>query len=197
MPRRQPPPRLLLMTDERMGEELWRALARLPRGAGVVFRHHATPPAERRALFERVRRSARARGLWLILAGSPAQATGWRADGVHGGSRQGGARPLLRTRSAHDRAELVAARRARADLVLLSPVFATRSHPGGRVLGPARFGLLAAAHRRQGRGPAVLALGGMTAARFRRVRGLGAGGWAAIDALAASDRPQNLKVVPR
>ncbi|MEJ8630952.1 hypothetical protein P0F65_16040 [Sphingomonas sp. I4] len=32
-----------LMTDERLGDGLWRALARLPPGSGVVFRHHATP----------------------------------------------------------------------------------------------------------------------------------------------------------
>ena len=30
-------PRLFLMTDERMGDGLWDALARLPKGAGVVF----------------------------------------------------------------------------------------------------------------------------------------------------------------
>jgi thiamine-phosphate pyrophosphorylase len=38
------------MTDERLGDALWTALRRLPRGAGIVFRHYATPPAERRAL---------------------------------------------------------------------------------------------------------------------------------------------------
>jgi thiamine-phosphate pyrophosphorylase len=73
MPTRQPRPlpRLWLMTDERQGDALWSALARLPKGAGVIFRHHATAPPERRALYEQVRRLARRRGLILILAGQP------------------------------------------------------------------------------------------------------------------------------
>ena len=84
----------------------------------------------------------------------------------------------MRLVTAHSLRELGAAGRARASAVLLSPVFATRSHPDGRVLGPVRFRLLA------GRSAVpVIALGGMTA---RRARALGASGWAAIDGLAPS-----------
>ena len=176
MRRRHPLPRLWLMTDERMGEGLWLALERLPRGSGVIFRHYET--AERRALFERVRAAARRRGLLLLLAGSPRQAVGWRADGAHGRSpHRRAARPLIRTAPAHDARALMRAH-VRAHAVLLSPVFATRSHPGARPLGALRFGLLA----RWARGP-LIALGGMDAGRFRRLAPLGAYGWAAIDSL--------------
>lgn len=177
--RQPPPPRLWLLTDERMGDALWRALDRLPSGGGVIFRHHATPPGERRLLYECVRRVARARRLVLVLAGVPRAAIGWRADGVHGRSpHRTATRRLLRTAPAHDARELIAARRAGVDLVLLSPVFATRSHPGGVVLGRARFGLVARTIPRA----KVIALGGMDARRFRSLRALGAHGWAAIDA---------------
>ena len=191
MPRRQPPrpplPRVWLMTDERSDDGLEAALARLPRGAGVIFRHHATPPAERRRRYEAVRRIARARGLMLVLASDPRDAIGWRADGVHGGTAHLRAvRPLIRTAPAHDRRELLAAVRRNVDLILLSPVFPTRSHPGVRVLGPIRFGLAA-------KGARVLALGGMDARRFGRMKALGAYGWAAIDAWSNQKR----KVVPR
>ena len=69
------------------------------------------------------------------------------------------------------------AERRGADAVFVSPVFATRSHPGARGLGVVRFGLLV-----RGCPVPVVALGGMDARRFRRVRGLGAYGWAGIDA---------------
>lgn len=180
MHRCQPLPDLWLMTDERAGDALWRALIRLPRGAGVIFRHHATPPADRRALYDRVRRIARARRLVLILAGSPRTAIGWRADGWHGRTRHRGGRRLIHTAPAHDRMELIAAGRRHADAILLSPVFPTRSHPGAPVLGAARFGSIA----RHARAP-VIALGGMTLRRFARLKPLGAHGWAAIDALHA------------
>lgn len=174
---RQPLPRLWLMTDERVDDALWPALAALPRGSGVVFRHHATPAPQRRMLFDRVRGIAGRRNLMLILAGSLQQAIAWRADGVHGRHVVGSSR-LIRTAPAHDRRELIAAARAGADLIFLSPVFATRSHPGAPALGPIRFGLAIGPRRTR-----IIALGGMTRGRFRRVAALGAYGWAAIDAL--------------
>jgi thiamine-phosphate pyrophosphorylase len=163
MLRRQSLPRLWLMTDERQGEGLWTALERLPRGSGVVFRHYGLAPAERRALFERVRKVARRRRLLLLAGGH-----GLRGDGVHGG--RGGF-----SASIHDLRELKSAERAGAKLVFLSPAFPTRSHPGGRALGRVRFGLIA----RQARIP-VIALGGVDARKARRLPHIY--GWAGIDA---------------
>lgn len=166
MTRRQPLPRLWLMTDERQGDGLWRALERLPRGAGIVFRHYGLPRAERRRLFERMRRIASVRGLTLVVAGSPLPG----GDGTHGRPGRG-----LRTASAHNLRELRAAERAGANLVFLSPVYPTRSHPGASALGPRRFALIA----HQAKVP-VIALGGMDAKRARTLGG--AYGWAGIDA---------------
>lgn len=186
MRRRQPPPRLWLMTDKRMGDALWPALRGLPRGSGVVFRHYHMPERERRRLFEQVRSVARRRRLPLVLAGSPKQAAGWRADGVHGPVRGNVARPLIRTTPAHTMRQLYAADRAGADLVFISPVFRTRSHPGAPALGRVRLGMMIGRHRSLVRAPGMVALGGMNARRFRRIRALGLYGWAAIDAWTAS-----------
>jgi thiamine-phosphate pyrophosphorylase len=156
-----------LMTDERQGDDLWAALRRLPRGSGLVFRHYATPAAERRRLFARVVRIARARGLMVVRAGA------WCGSGAAGVHNQRGLG--LRTASAHSRAEAIAAERRGADLVFLSPVFTTQSHPGAEVLGVGMAERVAQDLRL----PAI-ALGGMNAARFRGLRGFY--GWAAIDA---------------
>jgi len=179
MPARQTVPRLYLMTDERMGDGLWRALERLPRGAGVIFRHHATAADERRRIYELVRTIARRRRLVLLLAGPSRRAIGWRADGMHGRGRVSGSR--IRTAPAHDAREVIAAIRSRADAVFISPIFATRSHPDARVLGRARFGELARLARKRDRAVQVIALGGVDNDRFRPLRALGADGWAAID----------------
>lgn len=169
-------PRLWLMTDERLGNALFRAIEALPRGAGIVFRHYSLPSCERRALFARARRIARGKGLVLLLADSARIARAWRADGFHGRGR--GPAGMLHTASAHDMVELVRARAQGADLVFLSPVHRTRSHPDARTLGPIRFGLLARRSMRP-----VIALGGMNARRARAAKALGAYGWAAIDGL--------------
>lgn len=167
MRRRHPVPRLWLMTDERLGDGLWDAVRRLPRGAGVVFRHHATPPKARRALFARLRRIARARGLVLVRAGAMA------LPGEMGRHKARG--PGLVTWPVHDAREARDARRARADAAFVSPVFATRSHPGAPALGARRAATLA-----RSLAMARIALGGMDARRFRGLAGFD--GWAAIDA---------------
>ncbi len=166
MRRRHPLPRLWLMTDERQGEGLWAALERLPSRSGVVFRHYSLDPMPRRQLFGQVKAIARRRGLILLAAGTPLAG----ADGVHG--RRGAG---LMSASVHNRRELRAAERAGVDFVFLSPVFATRSHPDARLLGPRRFALLA----HQAKVP-VIALGGMDSEKARHLGG--AYGWAAIDA---------------
>jgi thiamine-phosphate pyrophosphorylase len=169
MIRRQPLPRRWLMTDERLGGRLFEAIGRLPDNGGIVFRHYRA--AARRALFDRVAEAARKRGILALLAGPAEEAAAWGADGSHGRGPGHG----LRTAPAHDLAEIRAAEEAGAAALFLSPVFATRSHPGAAVLGPERFAALAA----QTRLP-VIALGGMSEERFAQLHE--AYGWAGIDA---------------
>ena len=162
----QPLPRLWLMTDERLGERLPDAVARLPDGVGIVFRHYRLAETDRRALFDAVR--AAHPGL-LLLAGPARLAEIWGADGSHGRHRGAVTAP------AHDLAEIRAAEALGAAAIFLSPVFATRSHPGAPALGAEGFTALAA----QTDLP-VIALGGMNAERAKRLAG--AYGWAGIDA---------------
>jgi len=170
MVRRHPPPSVWLMTDERLGGRLFEAIERLPAGAGIVFRHYSLSEAERRALFDQVKAVARRRRLMLLLAGPAARAHAWGADGSHGRGRGAG----FRSAPVHNLREILAAERARADLLFLSPVYATRSHRGARSLGPSRFALLARSTPLP-----VVALGGMTPCRAETLRC--AHGWGAID----------------
>ena len=167
---RQPLPRLWLMTDERQSDGLLDAIARLPDGAGIVFRHYCLEEVARRDLFERVKAAAPGP---VLLAGPAGQAEAWGADGSHGRGRGTG----LRSAPVHNYVEIRAAEREGAALVFLSPVYPTRSHPGAGSLGLARFAWLA---RRTGL--PVIALGGMNAARGKRLASFGAYGWAGIDA---------------
>ena len=166
-----------IVSDARNDDRLEAALAALPRGSGgLIFRHYHLPPAERRARFRALAAAARRHGHLAILAGSAAEARRWRADGAYGSPGQLAAGPaLLRLVTVHSLAELAAARRARAGIVLISPAFPTRSHPGAAVLGVVRLRLLAARA-----GLPVIALGGMSARRACRT---GTAGWAAIDGI--------------
>lgn len=180
-------PKIWLVSDARNDAVLERVLARLPRGSGFIFRHYHLAPAERKRRFRALASLARRRGHLAILSGTAQEARAWRADGIYRAaglrrpSRQGDGRGRcdlargLRLLTAHSLGEIAAARRARADAIVLSPVFPTRSHPDARPLGPLRFRLLAARA-----GLPVIALGGMDLRRARRLRHAQ---WAAIDGI--------------
>jgi thiamine-phosphate pyrophosphorylase len=78
--------------------------------------------------------------------------------------------------SVHDEREALAAREAEADLVFVSPVYPTRSHPGAPALEPERASQLATIA-----GCPAIALGGMSFGKFWEL-GPAFHGWAGIDA---------------
>lgn len=170
MPPRHSLPRIWLVTDERQGDRLLGALNRLPQGAGILFRHYSLSEPDRRALFDAVRE--RRADAFLLLAGSPALAHSWSADGWHGPHEGHG----LHSESVHDFEELRQAEGRGASFLFVSPVYATRSHPGGKTLGEGGFEALVA----QARVP-VIALGGITPERGTMLMRMGAHGWAGVD----------------
>ena len=80
------------------------------------------------------------------------------------------------TAAAHNRQELIRAQRVGVDAALVSPVFATRSHPHIKPLGPIGFGLMCRNHR-----IVVIALGGITTTTSRQLFARGQKAIAAID----------------
>jgi len=173
----KPLPKLWLLTDARNDAALEAALARLPRGSALVYRHYHLAPEERLARYRALARLARSRGHLVILADSALTAKEWGADGIYGAPRSLGPRRagLISVATAHSLRELAQARAMGADAVMISPAFATNSHPGANTLGPVRFRLLASRA-----GLPVIALGGMTPANARCLRWPR---WAAIDGL--------------
>lgn len=180
VPRLKPLPDLWLISDARNDADLERALARLPRASGFIYRHYHLHRHARYRRFQALRRIARARGHMVIVSGSARMACSWRADGAYGAANALGPCPhgMVQLATAHSAREIADAARKGADAVLLSPVFATRSHPGGAVLGPVRFRLLARLSP-----VSVIALGGMDAHTARAIRWPR---WAAIDGLSGN-----------
>lgn len=168
-------PRRWLMTDPRMGDGLWDAVAALPRGSGVILRHYGCDRTKRQAMLARLRRIAARRQLMLVIAGRDRLGRG--AAGTHGRHRGALTTPV------HSRMEAIAALRAGARLIFASPVHSTRSHPGAPALGPVRLGLMI----RELPVP-VIALGGMNERRWRALRPMGVYGWAGIDSWTAQAR---------
>ncbi len=172
-------PQIWLMTDRRNEAVLEESVKGLPRGSGIIFRHYHLDSDARRSRFLSIKALAKRRDHILLLAGSPKLARQWGADGVHGRQwKRHQTTSLLHSAPVHNPKEIKAANLNGADLLFLSPAFATRSHPGQRPLSQLQLKRLIVLCRKP-----VILLGGMDAYRFRQREHLGAHGWAAIDGL--------------
>lgn len=173
-------PPLFFVTDPARIADPVAVAARLPRGAGVIYRAFGRPDAE--AVGLALARLARIRGLLLLVGADAALARRIGAHGVHlperdlrraGGLKRAG---LIVTGAAHSARGLAAARRAGVDAALLSAVFPSRSASARPALGPVRFAALV-----RSAGVPVYGLGGVSARTARRLKGTGAAGLAAVD----------------
>lgn len=169
-------PSLWLLSDARNDAALERAIGELPEGSAFIYRHYHLDPKSRRRRFDALLPLAAARGHLVFLSGSDDEAQAWGALGSYGPPEAiGEPNRLLRIAAVHDAEEIAHANNAGTDAAMLSPVFATNTHPNARPLGPERFHALAALAEMP-----VIALGGMNAQTARQ---LGWTRWAAIDGL--------------
>jgi len=178
-------PAYYLLTDVRRLADPLPVLHRLPRGAAVILRHFDKNELERlaRLVIPRAQRL----GLKVLLSSDIRLALKLKADGVHLSEHQARLGPLrtqphkpgfLLTVAAHSHLALWRAGKSSANAVLVSPIFATQSHPGAKALGVLRALALMNSSPVQ-----TIALGGLTSDTAKRLKseqlcGLAAiGGW--------------------
>lgn len=177
-------PALFLVTDPLRTPDPVGLAARLPPGAGIIYRTFGDPGAA--ATGRALMAVARRRSLVVLIGSDAALAAQLCADGVHLPERSLNAASRLRARfpswvitgAAHSETALRRAASLDLDAALLSPAFESRSPSAGRPLGPVRF----AKWVRSAQLP-VFALGGVNAVTAPRLIGSQAFGVASIDGL--------------
>ena len=188
-PPKVPLPPLLFFTDPTRTPRPWETAARLPPGAGVVFRHFGATDALEIGL--RLRAATKDAGVRLLIGLDADLAERIKADGVHLPERAlsaayalSGRRPdWLLTGAVHS---LEAARRAHdLDALVLSPVFPAGGASASRTaLGIEGFRAMAA----HAPCPAY-ALGGISPANAASLIESGACGIAGVDAVQTAFAP--------
>ncbi len=148
----------------------------------MLLRHYGQ--TDRARIAEELARVCRARGLVLLVGRDEELARRVGADGLHLPERavpefSREAWPGLVTAAAHSPKAITAAQLRGVDAVLLSPVFATATHPG-----VAPLGVTQAMRWIAGASLPVYALGGIEPANARSLVGSGAAGIACLGAFA-------------
>ena len=192
-------PRFLALTDMKRAPDPFLLLPMLPKNCGLIWRAYEQPLS--RSQIQSLSHAAKRSHVPLFLATSdryhrPAPSlhlhlpehrlNSRHTDGMFRAEQRVNSQTVI-TAAAHSERAVIAAARAGVDAVLISPVFPTRSHPGGGVLGIIRFAALA--HLARSLGLAVYALGGINdAAKLRRLNTSGATGVAGIDIFLQPDQ---------
>jgi len=173
-------PSLLLITDHTRypGEAFFASVEDALKGGvdAVLVREKQMDSARLLAFCARLRSLTRVHDARLLVHTQADVALAVGADGVHLASPDIGELSSMRrwlkdaqislSASCHDADELQAACDGGADFALLSPVFATRSHPGAAHLGVAAFRVLA-----EHAALPVVALGGIVPANRGQLAG--------------------------
>lgn len=182
-------PPLLFFTDPERTRRPWETAARLPMGAGVVFRHFGAPDARETAL--RLREATRHRDGMLLIGLDADLAEAVEADGVHLPQRAlelaatlAARRPDWRLTGAVHDAE--AMRKALGlDAVVVSPVFPA----GGRSSEKPALGVEGLKRLIAAAPCPVYGLGGVDAGNAARLIGSGLCGLAGVGAIQSAFGP--------
>lgn len=178
-----PLPRLIFLTDENHPKGPQAIVRRLPSGSAVILRHYTDP--NRVEIARQLIAETRGRHIRVLIAGDARLALRVGAHGIHlpetmtrhcAWTWQNWQKPSwLITAAAHSPKALLRAKRLGAHAALLSPVFTTASHPKSRPLGVLRFASWCRTSP-----IATYALGGVTQANARRLKGCNIQGIAGI-----------------
>lgn len=164
---------VILMSDDNRLPDPHLALTKLPKGSTLVFRHYDAPDRAQQALI--LRKNCHRLGHRFFVAADILLAVRLQADGLHmPGYIQKTPDDLLNTAkkhglmvsaAIHDMPQLrhLLAFGRNIDAAIISPLFATQSHPGGPCLGYAKFERMAHLATRHGIG--VYAMGGVDISR--------------------------------
>lgn len=169
---------LVVLSDTGRGPDLAAVMKALPRGSLFILRDYER--ADRAAWVRSLVCLGKRHGHFVLVSGDVRLAQRSGADGVH--LRAHDPKPRLRTKcivtaAVHTVRERAAAQRKGATMILVSPVFPTRSHTGIPTLGIHKMSRLIAGAQQP-----VIALGGLSAQTAKHIRGIpGIIGIAAID----------------
>ena len=152
-------PHLIFMTDAARAPDPFRVCQHLPAGSIIICRDY--DHVDRLGFAAALRKITRAQQQFLLVAGDGALAREVDADGLHLPGYMLASPPKLTgfglvSAACHTRMDLRRAEQLALDFALVSPVFATASHPGGVGLGIHRF-----ARMIKGINMSVAALGGI------------------------------------
>ena len=171
-------PSLWYFTDEDKTKDIINILHRIPSYSGIVIRNYCSK--DRKTIIKDVLKIAKRKNFIVLIASHPR--VHGNINGLHLPKWEYKCRRNTKDQiisvSAHSLKDKRKIINTKADIIFLSSVFHTNSHPKRKHLGIIRFGLLARSLARP-----VIALGGINNKNIKKLKNFPISGVAAIEAL--------------
>ena len=171
-------PSLWYFTDEDKTKDIINILHRLPTYSGIVLRNYCSK--DRKTIIKNVLRLAKRKNFMVLMASHPR--VHGNINGLHLPKWEYKCRRNTKEQiisvSAHSLKDKRKIINTKADIIFVSSIFHTNSHPKRKHLGIIRFGLLARSLARP-----VIALGGINNKNIKKLKHFPISGVAAIESL--------------
>ncbi len=158
----------------------------MPKNSAIIFREYDLAVDEREKMAREILVLCRGLGHKMLVGKNLELARKIKADGVHFSDKDGLLwqnfqrknlpQKFIFSLACHNFLSVVKSQKTKADLIFVSPVFKTKSHPNLEPLGLMKFGKIVAASQIP-----IFALGGVNEKNFLNLKKLGAVGFGAID----------------
>jgi len=176
----------VFFTDRKRCANLSLTIAKLPKNSAVIFREYDLKSDEREALAKEIIAICRAKNHKILIAKDLALARKLGADGTHFSdhdklplqifNRQNYPRKFIFSFACHNFLSVIKLQKLEADLIFVSPIFATKSHPNAAPIGLRQLSKII----RYSKIP-IFALGGINKKNVYAIKKLGACGFGAIE----------------
>ena len=176
----------VFFTDRKRCADLSLAIKKLPKNSAVIFREYDLDEAAREKLAQEIIAICRGRNHKILIGKNVALARKLRADGIHFSdndilplavfNRQNWPREFIFSFACHNFLSVLKSQQLKVDLLFVSPIFATKSHPNIAPLGLMQLSKIIRASK-----VPVFALGGVNEKNIHTLERLGAQGFGAIE----------------
>ena len=176
----------VFFTDRKRCADLILAIRNLPKNSTVIFREYDLEIKEREEMARKIIKICREKNHKILIGKNLALARKLRADGVHFSdrdklpvqifNRKNLPREFILSFACHNFLSVLKSHQIKADIIFISPIFTTKSHPNVSPLGLAQLSKII----RMSKIP-IFALGGVNKQNIRILQKVGAQGFGGVE----------------
>ncbi len=181
-------PVAVFFTDRKKITDFEKIIKTLPKNSAIIIREYDLEKKDREIFAKKIINLARPQGLKILIGKDISLAKKVKADGIHFSDfdklpliflkRESFTKKFLFSFACHSLKSVLKAKKLKADMVFISPIFATTSHVGQKTIGLKHLAKFAFNSKNSNY---LYALGGINKINIKAITKLNLGGFGAIE----------------